>query len=231
MSTRRRRVVGIAACVGILALSGCSIQDPVTDSSGITESEVKSMTLKEQYQRAGGQYQELNERVAALQKEIYPGEWREGGTDSEVVPGQGFTLGNSLKGDNRENSYYFNVFRMYITEDDLSPTFAEVARSWKAKGWEVSDGKRHSGQPRITATTPDGFWFEAKGSPGALELTGMSAVYWGDQYALVMAIAERRDAENAAGAPWDTTDRDEQGYTYRLPGVFRPFPAWDAVAN
>ncbi|WP_187976999.1 hypothetical protein [Mycetocola sp. JXN-3] len=196
----------------------------------MTEQQALALSLKEQYQRASGQYQELNERFAELQKEIYPGEWREGGTSSEVVPDQGFARGADLEGDTRENSYYFGTNRIFLSDDDLSTVFAKIVDSWRAKGWSVTGGKRQNGVPRITATTPDGFWFEAKERPGELSLTGMSAVYWGDQYALLMAVAERRDAENAAGAPWDTTDRDEQGYAYRLPGVFRPFPAWDASA-
>ena len=86
-----------------------------------------------------------------------------------------------------------------------------------------------NGEIRVTATTPDGTWFEAAEEGDKLSLTGFSPVYWGDQLELVSAAAERRDAENAAGATWDTADRNEEGQAFRIPGVYRPFPAWEAV--
>ncbi|WP_187976695.1 hypothetical protein [Mycetocola sp. JXN-3] len=202
----------------------------MSEHSGVTAQQAMAMTLKEQYQRAGGQYRELNERLGELQKEINAGEWLDGSVESEVIPGQGYVLGSGLAGETKENSYYFNASRWRVGDEDLSSTLPEASRAWEARGWEVNEESFRNDSSRITTTTPEGFRFEVMVSPGEVKLSGHTPVHWGDQFALLTAIAERRDAENAAGAPWDTTDRDDQGYAYRLPGVFRPFPAWDAIA-
>lgn len=228
MNTHMRRML-LVLLAGSFVLTGCAPSQPAStaDQSGTTESEAMNMSLQEQYVQAGERYQELNERFAELQAEIFTDEWQDGAVSSEVIPGQGYALGNALHGDSRENSYYFTISRWYPTDQDLTPILRDIAQSWGSRTWQVSEeASQVSGEVRVAATTEDGFWFAASEEQGSLNLTGNTPVYWGERRALSRAIAERRDAENAAGAPWDTSDRDDRGHAYRLPGVFRPFPAW-----
>lgn len=225
---RVKRSVLVAALACVLILSGC-VEPAQIDASGASESETLEMSLEEQYELAGARHQELNERFAELQAEILAGKWQDGSVSSEVIPGQGGTRGNDLPGATNDNSYYFSVSRWYVTDEGLKPFLRKSAQLWAARGWDVGEENYKNGTMRITTTTPEGFWFAAEEQRGQLELTGMSPVYWGERRELSRAIAERRDAENDAGAPWSTTDRDEKGHAYRVPGVFRPFPTWNAL--
>lgn len=230
----RRVRSAIVLLAGVFLLTGCVQPQPqsTADQSGTTESEALNMPLEDQYVRAGERYEELNERFAQLQAEIFSDAWRDGAVSSELIPGQGYTRGDALQGDGRENSYYFTVSRWYPTEDDLTPILQDVAQSWKSRGWQVKEeASQVNGEVRVVTTTEDGYWFSAGEEQGTLRLTGDSPVYWGDRRPLSRAIAERRDVENSAGATWDTTDRDGQGQADRLPGVFRPFPSWDVIPN
>ncbi len=225
---RVKRSVLVAALACVLMLAGC-VKPAQTDVSGATESETLEMSLEEQYGVAGVRHQELNERFAELQEELFKDEWREGGTHSEVIPGQGGTRGNDLPGATNDNSYYFSVARWYPTDTDLKQLLRDAAQLWEARGWDVGEETLFNGDIRITTTTPDGFWFAADERGDEIGLEGMSPVYWGERRALSRAIAERRNAQDEAGAHWDTTGLDEKGYAYRVPGVFRPFPAWNVL--
>ncbi|MFT4232472.1 MAG: hypothetical protein QM606_06835 [Leucobacter sp.] len=235
MTTRMGTVALVLFLACAAALTGCDSRSMVAepaekDASGATASEALGLTLEAQYELAGDRYRELNDRLAALQSEVFDDEWLDGSVSSEVVPGLGYALGGGLESDTRENSYYFTASRWHGSDQDLKPLVHEIARSWEARGWEVAEETSQvNGEVRAVATTDDGFWFSASEERGRLELTGDTPVYWGSQLALMEAIAERRDAETEAGATWDTADRDEKGHAYRLPGVYRPFPAWDAV--
>lgn len=225
---RVKRSVLVAALACVLMVTGC-VKPAQTDASGAIESEIVEMSLEEQYELAGTRHQELNERFAELQAEILEDEWQDGSVSSEVIPGQGGSRGNDLPGATNDNSYYFSVSRWYLTEEGVKPFLLKAAQSWEARGWEVGEENYKNGTMRITAMTPEGFWFAIEEQRDQMELTGMSPVYWGERRALSRAIAERRNAQDEAGAPWDTTDLDEKGHAYRLPGVFRPFPAWNGL--
>lgn len=231
---RWSRVTGGTALVAVLAVgvlitscAGWGSQEH--DMTGTTESEALKMPMEQQYERAGERYTELHERLAALQGGIFADEWNDGATHSEVIPFGGYSTGNGLRHDNRDNSYLFTATRWYSTDADLTSKLRDAARTWEARGWEVTEETFSDGSIRISTRTEDGFWFAASDDIGRVKLTGHTPVYWGDLDGLIHAIAERRNAEDDAGATWDTTDRDENGHAFRLPGVFRPFPAWDAV--
>lgn len=220
-------VAVIASSVLLASCTGWGAEE--RDMAGSTASEALEVSLKQQYARASERHKELNDRLAMLQSEIFADEWHDGATHSEVVPFGGYSTGNGLRSDNRDNSYKFTATRWYATDMDLGSKLREVARVWKARGWEVTEETFFDGSIRISTRTEDGYWFAASDEGDSLQLTGDSPVYWGDLHGLIVAIAERRNAEDKAGATWDTTDPDENGHAYRLPGVFRPFPAWDAV--
>ena len=233
MTSRVRRHSWVLLA-GALVLTGCvqAQAQPETDQSGATASEAEALRLEEQYTLAGARYRALNERFAELQADVFADAWRDGSVSSELIPGQGYVLGNALHSDTRENSYYFTVSRWHPSERELTPVIQDIADSWDARGWRVSEETSEvNGEPRVSASTEDGFWFSAAAEDHTLRLTGNSPVYWGDRQALSRAIADRRDAEDAAGAPWDTTDRDDRGHAERLPGAFRPFPPWSPESD
>lgn len=219
---------GALALTVALLVTGCMWQQGVEDVSGVMESEAMELSLAEQYALAGERYHEVNDRMVELQREIFEDEWREGATPSEVLPGQGANLSSAPRGATNDNSYFFSVARWHGVDGEIKPLLREIAGSWEARGWDVS-GEVIATSLRITASTEDGFFFDLVEEKEEIELMGFTPVYWGERRALSRAIAPRRDAENEAGAPWDTTDRDKKGYAYRLPGEYRPFPAWDAA--
>ena len=225
---RVRRLV-LLGLIAMCVFSGCAQPVEDRDVSGVTEAEAMAKPLEEQYALAGERHRELQERFAELQREIYEGTWVEGGTSSEVAPGMGDMRSSPLRGRTRDNCYDFTARRRYETDEEIRPLVEGIGALWEAHGWEVSWGELPSGRTRVTARTEDGYWFEAIEDVESIRLIGSSPVYWGDQLALIVAVGDRRWAEDAAGAPWDTTDRDERGWAYRLPGVYRPFPAWDAL--
>lgn len=218
----------LLAMMLIVTMAGCTMLSGAEDASGVKVEAAMERTLKEQYSLAGKQFHQLNDALAEIQVEIFDDVWLDGSVRSEVIPGQGGTRSNRLHGATNDNSYYFSANRWHGVEGDSKPLLREVATSWTERGWEVSEELIANGL-RITTDTEHGIFLSLLEEPGRIRLTAFSPVYWGDQFALVTAISDRRDAENEAGATWDTTDRDENGHAYRLPGVYRPFPAWDAV--
>lgn len=234
---RRISIGFLTVLAAALLLSGCSLQpalrEPAVDGGGLTESEARAMSFEQQYLLAGERHQELNERLAQLQAEIFEDEWLDGSTVSEVIPWDGYVMSPGLPGITRDNTYNFSVSRWYFPEQDIATLVREVGKSWEARGWQITEETiPPGGGIRVFFTTDDGYWFECiQRGEDEIKLTGESPVYWGDSHRLIQTAAERRDAENAAGATWDTTERDERGHAYRLPGVFRPFPAWDAVSE
>ncbi len=216
-------VIALAVCTGVL--TGCAQTPDERDPSGETAAEALELSTAEQVRLAGERYEALNDAFAEVQREVYSGEWRDGAASSELIPGQGFTIGGALESDTRENSYYFTTTRSFEPDEEVSRTLARAEESWAARGWDVSaDDSSVNGERRVTATTEDGYWFSASAASGALQLTGHSPVYWGDRRAISRAVADRRDAEDAAGVPWDTADRDTSGAASRMPGEYRPFP-------
>lgn len=214
--------------VPLLAITVVGCAPEVADISGVTAKEALAMPLKAQYELAGDRYRELNDRFAELQREIYTGRWREGGTSSEIVPGSGFSRSGSVPGVTRENSYYFNVSRAFSKDQGIQSMLTAIESSWLARGWVVSREVFPNGDIWVKAKAENGFSFDAYGDLGeSLSLDGWSPVYWGNESELSTAIAGRRDVEHRAGEPWDSTDRDEKGYAYRLPGEYRHFPDWD----
>ncbi|WP_344030823.1 hypothetical protein [Leucobacter iarius] len=188
------------------------------------------MSLHEQYVLAGERYMSLNDRVAALQREVFEDAWKDGGASSEVIPGSGYTHGGELEGDERGESYYFSVSRWHQAEREAKTLLTRVADNWSAKSWDVGrERSSYNGEERITTTTPEGYWFELAEQGSEISLTGFSPVYWGDELKISMAIGARRDAEREGGLAWYSDHPMVEGRMTLLPGVYRPFPAWDAV--
>lgn len=226
---RAGAIVGLAAIA--LTLPGCATQKEAKDMGGDTEEEALRRPLREQYALAEERHRELNERFAEIQRDIAQEGWTEGALGSEVIPGQGNALSGELRGATRDNSYYFSVHRYLQGGGAPKHRMRECAERWEARGWEMSEyTSEANGEARISATTEDRFWFALDEEGERLKLTGYSPVYWGDNLALVMAIAERRDAEDEAGTV-SQPSRREDGTAPREPGDFRSFPAWDSIPS
>lgn len=115
-----------------------------------------------------------------------------------------------------------------MTDEDLGVVLDAVVEEWVSRGLAVRTvTNERNGRSRVIGESADGYFFDVDEREGEIRFRGMSPVYWGSRVELLRATGERRRAEDAAGAPWSTTDRDENNYAYRLPGVYRPFPAWD----
>ena len=220
------RCVVAVVTAGVL-MTGCVAGEGARDGAGMTEEESLNKPLEEQYALAGERYDALYERVTAMQQDIYGGEWRTR-TPAGVIPGSGFALGGKLVGDTRDNSYYFTSFRNYVYDDSTHVTLEAVRQMWAKRGWDVTEEPMAPGNTRLTVTAPDGYWYEARDwNKGEFELAVHSPVYWGDYDPLITSIGDRRRAEDAGRAHGDTFDPDEDNYVTLLPGVYRPFPAWE----
>lgn len=101
-----------------------------------------------------------------------------------------------------------------------------VKTLWESRGWVVSREDLGS-WARITTYTPDGYWFSLVDEVEAVALIGHSPGYWGAHEELLAEVGDRRIAEDNAGHPWDAVDREDDGFGYRSPGDYRPFPDWD----
>ncbi|WP_141885577.1 hypothetical protein [Leucobacter komagatae] len=195
----------------------------------MTEEESLSKSLEEQYALAGERYDALYERVTAMQQDIYGGEWRTK-TSYGVIPGSGFALGGKLVGDTRDNSYFYSSYRNYVYDDSTHVTLEDVRQMWAKRGWDVTEVPMAQGNTRLTVTDPDGYWYEVRDwNKGEFNLAMHSPVYWGDYDPLTDDIYDRLMAEDSGRAHGDTFDPDEDDYVQLLPGVYRPFPAWDAL--
>lgn len=225
----------LVGCAWVSDHSGAGPEVAAEDAAGASLDEVEQMDLKQQYQAAGDRYVQLNELFGELQAEISDGAWIDNGGRSEIVPGQGNSLGRAPEGATGDNTYFFKVARWHATDQDLRAVLDEFAASWQERGWEVrGQGNGAHVDIRITALTPDGYWFalEEDTKNQRLVLRGQSPVFWGPLDAIQEAIVERADVEDAAGQTWDTTDRDDEtGQATREPGEHRPFPEWNALEH
>lgn len=214
-----------------LSLTGCGESEPGTDADGKQKDEALSAPLPEQYRLAKKRYEAMNDAFAEMQRDLYDDEWRVGTIRSEVVPGQGYTLGRGIAGDQSGESYYFTVFRWHEAGEGSDAVLRRAAETWKARGYGIEGERttRQSSHQVVVVTTSDDLWFRAEIHDGELTLMGDGPVYWGDDDRLTEAIADRRDAENEAGADWGTAGEDAEGHKYRVPGDYRPFPEWNAV--
>ena len=218
-----------ALLMGLLLMfaAGCASLTE-KDSSGMTRGETMGLPFEEQYALAGERYVELNERFVELQREIFADEWQ-GVTSTDLIPRQGFTHGSALRGDGRRDSYYFSVWRAHPADGSTRMLFAAVERSWAERGWEVGEQVSEiTGELRITADTPDGYWFAASEEGNELHLSGSSPVYWGERRPLSRAINARKNAVLKETDPWF---EQPDGRKPALPGVYAPFPAWDTITD
>lgn len=227
--------LSLVGCAWASDETGAGYEVMAEDEAGASLDEVEQMDLKDQYQAAGERYGQLNELFGELQTEISDDAWTDNGGRSEIVPGQGNSLGRAPEGATGENSYFFTVSRWQATGRDVRAVLDKVAASWQERGWDVrGQGNESDADIRVTALTPDGYWFalEEDTKNQRLVLRGQSPVYWGPLDTLQEAIVERADAEDAAGQTWDTSEGDdESGQADRQPGEHRPFPDWNALDN
>lgn len=191
--------------------------------------ETLAKPLEEQYAIAEAHYVELNERMAELQKTYFTDIWATTAVTADVLPKWGGGSAHSMSGATRDNSYFFGVVRVHPTDVDFTTYFDEVAEDWRAKGWEVTLHEPFIRYSSVSAITPDGYYFLAEESLGRFALAGYSPDYWGNYEQLYDAVLERRNAESAAQVHGDTFKPDEDKFIRSLPGVYFPFPAWDAV--
>lgn len=203
------------------------------DRSGATKAEAFSGSPKERYAKAGAHYKELTAFVTGVQRDIHAGTWQDSPTHSGVTPTEGYNSGMQLEGDGRGDdgsgdSYTFWLTRFYSPEEPAANVLRQTVEDWRQRGWEV--GEPVPGATRSTTTTPEGYWLEISESDGTIELRAFSPVFWGSYDELLTAVAERRDAEDAAKAPGTVFKVDPKTKQASLkPGVYRPFPAWDAL--
>lgn len=139
-----------------------------------------------------------------------------------------------LDGDGRSDngsadSYTFWVSRFYTPKEPVSTVIERTVAAWRKRGWEVTE--KVTGSQRFATTTPEGYWLDIKvNGTGTIALRAYSPVFWGSYDELLTEVAERRDAEYKAKAPGTVFEEDPKTKQASLkPGVYRPFPAWDAL--
>ncbi|RKW69893.1 hypothetical protein [Galactobacter caseinivorans] len=203
------------------------------DLSGATKAEAYSGPPKDRYAKAGARYKELTAFYAGVQRDIHAGTWQDSPTHSDFIPSPGYNSGMKLDGDGRSkdglaDSYTFWTTRFFTPDEPVTKVLERTVEGWRRRGWEVAEPV--PGAPRFTTTTPEGYWLEISESGGTVELRAYSPVFWGSYNELLREVAERRDAEYQAKAPGTVFKEDPKTKQASLkPGVYRPFPAWDAV--
>ena len=234
MSTPRI-LMSALVLVATLAVTGCGSQEEaLQDHTGTTQGEIEDLSIKEQYELAEQRYVALHEFSGEVQAQIHDGEWTASDAGADINPGAGSALGRAPEGATRENSYYFRTYREYTpsADEDLQEIIRQTAQDWQDRGWDVSiEDIELSDDIRVTAHTPDHYWFELAQSvqAGQLAFTGNSPVYWADRPDLADAIYERREAQDRTADDWPVEDQSPETRCPFLPGDHRPFPAWDIV--
>lgn len=216
-------------CAAVVGCAAVREETQVVDRSGVSESQALALSLRAQYELAGERHRDLNERFAEVQRTLFSDQWEDTLASSEVIPTLGGNRSDQLEGATHDNSYSFVAHRRHQAPGTAAEAVRSASVRWGELGWDVRlETSEVSGEVRAVATTDDGYWFAAAEEGGYVTLAGMAPVFWGDQFALLVAAAERRDAENEAGADWDAADAEGLDWVSRLPGDYRPFPEWDA---
>ncbi|RKW69890.1 hypothetical protein DWQ67_10460 [Galactobacter caseinivorans] len=137
--------------------------------------------------------------------------------------------GDGQGDDGSADSYTFWLSRFYTPDEPVAQVLERTVEDWRRRGWDVKE--KVPGSHRFATTTPEGYWLDIKvKGAGTIALRAYSPVFWGSYDELLAAVAERRDAEDEAKAPGTVFNRDPKTKQASLkPGVYRPFPAWDAV--
>ncbi|WP_217135688.1 hypothetical protein [Leucobacter chinensis] len=218
------RTVALALALMLVACSGRGEQQ---DAAGVTEKAMVAMTLEEQYERAGKNYDAFQTLVAEVQTTLDDGEWYTTLT-SEPMPLPGKARGGDLVGDSDDNSYYFMIARKKDVQVSKRPELGRLEASWNERGWPAGAEERIYGGSRLAVVTPDGYRIAVSSNAEgkALELLAFSPVYWGDVSDLMAEMYDRLETEDALGSPWGLDKRDEDGHYTMKPGVYRPFPGW-----
>ncbi|MDA3146591.1 hypothetical protein JSO19_04275 [Leucobacter sp. UCMA 4100] len=218
------RTVALALALMLVACSG---QNDQQDAAGVTEKAMVAMTLEEQYERAGKNYEAFQALVAEVQMLLDDGEWYTTLT-SEPMPLPGQARGGDLVGDSDDNSYYFMIARKKDVQVSKRPELDRLEALWNERGWPAGTEERIYGGSRLAVVTPDGYRIAVSSNAEgkALELLAFSPVYWGDVRDLMSGMYDRLETEDALGSPWGLDKRDEDGHYTMKPGVYRPFPDW-----
>ncbi|QKS13400.1 hypothetical protein HUN58_01330 [Curtobacterium sp. Csp1] len=184
-----------------------------TDAAGLTQEDVATMSLHEEFEAYRQHYEHMQELLAGAQRSVNHGPWDWIGGDR--VPGIGGDGLEPLPGADTLNSYDLRTDRIWeppgATGDarDLQP----MVDYFDEQGWRHREG--HPGRDHDTwAKTDDGWQIEyVVQSNGRYSLTVYSELFWtNDDLALMEAVGGRSDGDYP----------DES-----LPGEYPPFPDWD----
>lgn len=238
MKQHRWFLIAGAGVLAAVAFGSCTAwvsreTAPVLDAGGASQEIAMQGTLPEQYALAAQRYRELNETVAATQREIHPGEWIASGTTGNFMTLSGDAFSSALNGEaSAENSYYLEAF--WRLEGVTSPEGKlEAAQArWKAKGWETTRDESDimPGSFRVTTMTDDGTWIALSMMDGGVNLTAFSGVYWGDREALAAAIWNIMQNGRNEGTDWRPKRFNSEGQGLIRPGEYAPYPDWNDIA-
>lgn len=226
-----KRHVGetIAIAIVLSLLGGCAMRTETTDRSGFALIDANAETGSERFVRASERYRELNEFLAGEMRSIAPTEWVRNGTSLGFMPRDGSGMDRYLRGAEEDNSYYFEVLRIFPEPDSTSRLQRELKSRWIRAGWSVREEVSDlDGTLRVIAVTDQDYWIAADEESDGLYLTAHTPPYWGTYMELADDVHERYEAEKARGEH-ARFDIDEDAQMLLLPGDYRPFPRWDAV--
>ncbi|MDK8172314.1 hypothetical protein ACWGJ9_18665 [Curtobacterium citreum] len=215
MNRARRLHALLTAALLVGTLTGCSLRGgPMpTDAAGLTQEDVATMSLHEEFEAYRQNYEHMQELLAGAQRSVNHGPWDWIGGDR--VPGIGGDGLEPLPGADTRNSYDLRTDRIWsppgATGDarDLRP----MIQYFDEQGWRHREG-HPAGTHDSWAKTDDGWQIEYVVQPnGDYALTVFSELFWtNDGDALSEAVGGRNDGEYP----------DES-----LPGEYPPFPDWD----
>lgn len=117
----------------------------------------------------------------------------------------------------------------YVTKASLTRSASLAGPS--ASTFRPTSTPVESSQKTMSARGGSAAVFVRSAQRSQLSPTGLSPVYWGDELKIIVAIGARRDAEREGGLAWYSDHPMLDGRITLLPGVYRPFPAWHAVAE
>ncbi|MBE7195266.1 MAG: hypothetical protein INR66_22660 [Gordonia polyisoprenivorans] len=205
----------ITAIVAVLMLAGCVAggTNMHEDAAGLTQADIADRSLHEEYDTYRDRYEHMQALLKDAQLQVHDGEWE--WNNGDRIPGGGHGIA-PLSGSDTKNTYDLSTSRLWSppgatgAKRDLDP----MIDYFTDQGWNVSErtiGDLHD----VSGVTGDGWQLiYSIDTNGRYALDVYSELFWtNDGDGLSEAISSRNDGEYPAQS---------------LPGVYPPFPGWDA---
>lgn len=208
--TRMRRWRLLVAAASVLVLVGCVSGSPLggemdaKDAAGLTQAEVKELTLEEEYELYRARYDRAGALLGEAQRQVSGADWVWNGV---ALPNSGYAggvRGTQLPGSDGDTSYMVEVSAsIQVPGATGQKADLDVMRAfYEAQGWEIQL-QEVTGDWRLWGVTPDRYWVEyGIQESGYYFIAVYSELFWtNDEPTLHTAVFEHSPGRPPATLP------------------------------